>query len=405
MNQQRRDLGDVGDVAYGLARTGGADSASLAGELIVVPAQMAYLHIPATELRNFVDGMFPGLAKNKIADSAYGFGHRYRAGHDLLLDVPATYSGHGAYESFRHAGHIIFTDFPTKAGIPIPGFSHSGFGHLLEQAGISNGWLQISFFDSGVGILAIAEGSSTLAQAMQGALSMDFGTACQTFGMGSVEIGYGMATQNPLLLLGGLQDISAGLISTWKTISVYVDPLDFLGAAGTSALLGFGVSHGLVGESLSDATLDAARSGTIGALHSVSSAFGFGALAGFVVCRLASALAKQHNVSAQDRLTVDESSYQLLVKELSAGNVQVREILNRTAPKWIKSDPQPFSGLNVFTLPDSAKHLSTSTSTLDCRSRVLRSSSKDIQTGCLTLVADPHELLSIYRNAFSDKRS
>lgn len=318
MNLRRKEFGDAGDLAFGLAQSASPDTASLAGNLLVIPGQMAYVHIPATELRNFVDGLVPSLAKNQIADCATGYGHRYMAGHDLLLNVPATFGSHGANAGIKHAGHILLTDFPTKAGIPVPGFSHSGLGHLLEQAGIARGWLQISLFDAGVGVFACADGATNLIHALQGSLLMDFGTACQTFGIGGVEIGFAMASQNPLLLAGGVQNVLAGLVSAWQTVSVYVDPLEFLGAGGMSALLGFAVANGLVGENLSDATFTAVRSGTIGALFTVSSAFGFGALAGFVACQLGRALAQAHNRAASERLTVDRHSYDLLVKELVA---------------------------------------------------------------------------------------
>jgi len=330
-----------------------------------------------------------------------GFGHRYRAGHDLLLDVPATFGSHGPFEGLKHAGHVILTDFPTKAGIPIPGFSHSGLGHLLEQAGISNGWLQVSLFDTGVGVFAFADGASALAHAIEGALSMSFGTACQTFGMGTVELGFAIATQNPLLLAGGLQNVLAGLVSTWNTFSVYIDPLDLLGGAGTSALLGFAIAHGLAGESLGRASLDALRSGAMGGLYSVSSAFGFGALAGFVVCRLASALAKKHNALSQGRLTVDEHSYQLLVKELCAGNVEVEALLNRAEPKWIGAQSENFSSLKQTTFSANAKALQSSVNTLDSRPRILCDDRKEILAVTLTLPDDPSWLSSVYKSAIS----
>ena len=224
MSLRRKEFGDAGDVVFGLAQTANPDTASLASDLLVVRGQMAYMHIPASELRNFVDGLAPSLAKNEIADCASGYGHRYKAGHDLLLDVPATFNRDGVSAGLKHAGHIILTDFPTKAGIPIPGFGHSGLGQLVEQAGIAKGWLQISLFDTGVGVFVFADGATNLMQALQGSLMMDFGTACQTFGMGSVEIGFAVATQNPLLVAGGVQNVFAGLVSTWQTISVYVVP-------------------------------------------------------------------------------------------------------------------------------------------------------------------------------------
>lgn len=381
---------------------------------------MVYMQIPARDLRNVVDGIFPSVARNPIADCARGFGHRYRAGHDLLLDVPATMGQHGIADGLRQAAHIVLTDFPTKAGIPIPGFSQSGLGQLIERAGIHSGWLQLSFFDSGVGILALADGASSLAQALHGALPMDFGTACQTFGVGSVELGLAMSTQNPLLLAGGLQDLLAGVVSTWQTFSVYVDPLELLGASGFSALLGFGIAHGLVGEDLKDATLDAIRSGAMGALYKVSAAFGYGALAGLLVCRLACALARKHNREEQALLSVDEHSCQLLIRELCSGNTDVLELLKRTETgETVKQAPGlETSGLILRDdFPDRLGLCQESAPILDdefpdrlgeCmkRARFLREDSSDrlgaCSKGAAVLRDDPPGLLEFYQFCVAD---
>jgi hypothetical protein len=399
VNLRRKEYGDAGDVAFGLTQTANPDTASLASDLLVVPGQMAYMHIPATELRNFVDGLAPSLAKNQIADCASGYGHRYMAGHDLLLDVPATFSSHGASAGVKHAGHIILTDFPTKAGIPIPGFSHSGLGQLLEQAGIAKGWLQISLFDTGVGVFAFADGATNLIEALQGSLILDFGTACQTFGMGGVEIGFAVATQNPMLLAGGVQNVLAGLVSTWQTITVYVDPLDFLGAGATSALLGFAVAHGLAGESPTDAALTAVRSGAIGALFTVSSAFGFGALAGFVACQLGRTLALSHNRAASERLTVDRHSYELLIKELVAGNPLVGELIERAKPKWGVPEKHALLNTNAPAVETFFDILSSDTMTLKTDIRVLSDAPRELSSMGLRLENDPDELFAIYRHA------
>ena len=267
-------------------------------------------------MRSFVDGLFPQLAKNPIADRTSGFDHRYFAGHDLLLDVPRTLEAHGLLEGLRHAGHVVLTDFPTRAGIPIPGFSHTGLGELLESAGIARGWLQLSLFENSLGILAIADGSSTLAAALAGKLEMDFAIACQTFGTGSVEVGLAVATVDPLLLAGGLQDILAGLVATWNSMNMQVDPLEFFGAGFMSALVGFGLGYGLGGERLSDSLLLASRSGLVAVLFKVSMAFGFGALAAMAAIRIGRVLAGQQNIEAADRMAVGAQSYGLLVEAL-----------------------------------------------------------------------------------------
>ncbi len=407
MNQRRKDLGDVlGDASYGIAQTDSGHAASLATELLVSPGQMVYMHIPASELRNFADSLLPGLAKNPIADCASGMGHRYRAGHDLLLDVPSTFANHGPGEALKHFGHIIATDFPTKAGIPIPGFSHSGLGHALEQWGIPKAWISLNISDAGFGFLAIADGHTTLLAAIQGQLSMDFGTALQTFGAGALELKLAMiATTNPVLMTAaGMQNILAGLVATWNTFSVYVDPMDLFGAAGMSALLGFGMAHGLVGENVSDATSDAIRSGTIGALYSVSTAFGYGALAGFVVCRLARALAKHHNTQSQDRLSVDSQAYRLLVETLCSGSTEFKGVLAATAPRWLPAKEHALSD-TPRTLPSAAKSLSANVRTLNADVVTFSAQAHTLSSRAITLPDEPKDLSEIYRSALSSLAS
>lgn len=299
---------------------------------IIVPAQVAYAHIPASELRAFTDGVFSGFAVNPLADSARGFGHRYVAGHDLFLDVPKTLASHGPSEAYRHAGHVILTDFPTKAGIPIPFFSQSGLGHFLEQAGIDRGWLQISAFDTGIGILAVAEGTSDLIQALQGNLSMNWGVFFDTFGEGAIEVGFGLSTQNPVLLFAGIENLLTGIAATWNKLTIYVDPLDFFGASLFSGIVGFIIAYGLIKEDLSSAAMDAVRSGIIGGMYAVSSAFGFGTLLGFAAYRLGAELAKQHNAELNACLTISPENYQLLVDELCRGNIAVTKILYDAIP-------------------------------------------------------------------------
>ena len=407
MNLRRKDLGDVlGDASYGIVQADSGHGASLATELLVSPGQMVYMHIPASDLRNFADSLLPGLAKNPIADCASGMGHRYRAGHDLLLDVPSTLVNHGPGEALRQFGHIIATDFPTKAGIPLPGFSHSGLGHVLEQWGIPKAWMSLNISDAGFGFLAIADGHTTLMAALQGQLSMDFGTALQTFGAGALELELAMiATTNPVLMTAaGVQNILAGLVATWNTFSVYVDPLDLFGAAGMSALLGFGMARGLVGENVSYATRDAIRSGTIGALYSVSTAFGYGALAGFVVCRLACALAKHHNTQSQKRLSVDAQAYRLLVETLCSGNPEIKELLTATAPRLIPSSVQPLLAKSR-PLPTAVKPLPTDVRTLDDRAIILPTQEHVLFDRSVTLPAAPGGLSDIYRSALSSMAS
>lgn len=372
---------------------------SLDATVTIVPGQLAYTHIPAQELRDFVDGLFPGLAKNPIADSVSGYGHRYVAGHDGLIDVPRTIFEHGPWEGLRQAGHIIATDWPTKAGIPIPGFSQQGLGQFLEQAGIHRGWMQVNICDTGIGVIAIAEGSNDLALALQGVLAMDHAAFFDTFVEGSIEVGFALLWKNPFLFAGGIENILAGIAASWNTLSVYVNPLDFFGAAGTSALIGFGLAHGLAGENLSDAGKDAIRSGSIGALYTLSPAFGFGALAGFAAYRLGGGLAKRHNEAMNTCLSIDEQAYRLLVEEICKGNLPVRELLDRAAPRqWLRDDA-PTLSIQRNVLEDKFLTLSDNCLMLETQASSLEENAATLATKVTTLPDDPTILADWYRTA------
>ena len=97
------------------------------------------------------------LQVDKNADYLGGFNHRWRGGHDLLADVGRTLRGKGPVAAAHQAGHIVLADFPTKAGIPIPGFSQSALGSFLANTlHIPRGYLSVNLLETGIGILAVA---------------------------------------------------------------------------------------------------------------------------------------------------------------------------------------------------------------------------------------------------------
>lgn len=370
---------------------------------VIVPAHVAYMHIPTNELRSFADGMFPSLAKNSVADVAQGFGHRYVAGHDLLLDVPRTFAQQGLSEGTKHAGHIVLTDFITKAGIPIPGFSQSGMGQFLEQAGIHRGWLQVNLCDAGLGIIAISEGSSDFIQALNGTLEMSGATFFDTFAEGGVEIYWAITTQNPILLAGGIENIAAGALATYNSVSMHIDPLVFFGSAGTSALIGFALAYGLAGKSVSEATIDAAKSGAIGAFFAISPAFGFGALAGFAAFSLGGKLGKIHNESMSDLLRIDNHTLQLLVDEMCIGNVDLADFLERADTCATLNDDSPIFSTEYFVLNDEVMALPASGLQLDSDSVLLPESNQQLDSNARTLPDDNPILVDWYRTVLSSR--
>lgn len=398
-----------------------SQSAMMEGTAIIVPGQMAYLELPADVIRSAVEKnvekIFPNLAHCSDADIipgssvAGGFGHRWEYGHDLLVDVPRTMLEGGPISALRQAGHILLTDLPTKQGIPIPGLSGQGIGHWLENTvGIREGYLSFHMADAGLGILVISEGSSDLIQAINGSLVMNGATFFDTFGEGGFEISlaiaaknaWGLAAFNPaFVIVGGMENIVAGVISAYQTVSVYVDPLDFFGSAGTSALIGFGLAHGLAGESLSEASIDGIRSGAVGAFFSLSPAFGYGALAGFISFRLGRKLAQNHNSSMRALMTVDENAYQQLLEELCNGNIHLKEFLDSAEPHITLVDAATTLSTKSTLLNSSVLTLSDQFQQLDSNVQILSESTLQFKSNAKTLRDDSPILSDWYRTAFS----
>lgn len=306
-----------------------------------------YGTIPATSLRQYVDGVFSALATCPRADIApFGAYHRYRIGHDLLLDVPQTFRDIGIRDGFHHAGHIVLTDFPTKAGIPIPGFSQGALGQLLVDWGIPKGWLSVNIADGTIGFFAVSEGSADLISALDGGLHMSHAVFFDTFVEGGIEICLGAAVENPILVLGGLENIAAGCASTWHSIVIDLSPLDFfghaLGSAVIGALLGFLLADPRDQANRTRTTLiNAVRGTAVGGLFSITTAFGFGALLGLAFTNLGKTLAKQHNRENQLLLSVDQTQYERLLHALACGNPDFIRLWSRCVPSLRLLDSHP----------------------------------------------------------------
>ena len=268
-------------------------------------ARAVYLNIPAHTIRNFCDSTFPGLAKDTAADSATGAFHRWKEGHDLLVDVlPDIFRNPAA--KLHQAGHILLTDFPTKAGIPIPGFSASGLGQALVDLGIPKGYMCLNIMNAAVGILAVTDGAHDLIAAFSGDLTMNCWTAFNTFGTGTLEIAAGVWTQNPLLILGGAQNMLAGVVSSIRTFSYEVDPAAFFGSSLGSFVVGCGISLLLHRKEPLETQLQSAlnaggRAALIGALSSVSSGFSVAAAAGLGLFSLGALAGKRSNAAPVTR--------------------------------------------------------------------------------------------------------
>ena len=271
-----------------------------------------YGSIKAETLRNFVDNLFPSLAKNLNADYISGAYHRYKGGHDLLIDVPKTFIEKGFTDALKHAGHIILTDFPTKAGIPIPGFSHIGLGKILEDFGISKGWLNINIMDGGIGFLAIDESHTDILNALSGTMHMNAFNFFDTYVEGGVELLLAINFQNPFLLLGAIENITSGIIATIKTYSIYVNPLDFFGAGIISAIIGGTLSYLISnGEKRYINILKSSmKSASIGTMFKIFTPFGFGLIGGYILYEVGKYMANNTNYKINEALYISHKNFE-----------------------------------------------------------------------------------------------
>ncbi|MBR2873383.1 MAG: hypothetical protein IKB99_07790 [Lentisphaeria bacterium] len=301
-----------------------------------------YRVVPAATLRNTVDTLFPTLAKNSTADCVAGALHRYRGGHDLILDVGKTMTEQGLGKGLKHAGHILLTDFPTKAGIPIPLLSQKGFGGVLQSWGVSPKWLNINLGDTLIGGLTLVEGSSDLSAALAGQMPMDFSTFCDTFGEGALEIGAGVYSHNPLLLAAGAENLTAGLVAAWKHFSWYVPPELFLGSTLLSGAAGFIVSKFVLKQETHAAFLNSCRSALTGGLFTVSAAFGWGLIGTMIWTEVIRRIAEKHTKSLDDFYRVADEQLESLksaYSKLSPGFEKMYE-QSRSRKAAIKNPPR-----------------------------------------------------------------
>ena len=251
---------------------------------IVSSGNFAYLKIPAAELRGFFDSSFPALAKNHLADCASGYLHRFTAGHDIVIDIPKTLINHGPLEASKQLGHILITDFPTKQGIPIPGFSESGLGQwLTEVVGIPKPYLCINAMDVAVGVFACTEGTLDIINICANNVRMSPEVFLDTFVEGSVELAGGCAIKNPLLVAAGFENLAAGVYSSCYTITHpiwYTTFWDVAGgglAGGMTSLL---ISKFILKKDNATCLANVTKSVSISSLFAVSTGFGIAGIIG-----------------------------------------------------------------------------------------------------------------------------
>ena len=360
----------------------------MAVDVASVAGVCSYYSIPASDIRHFCDGLFPILAKCRQADFMSGHMHRWRGGHDLVIDVARTVRNDGFAPAGRQAGHILLTDFPTKAGIPIPGFSESGLGRHLVEMGIPKGWLCVNAVDAGVGILAVAEGFGDLRDAIAGQLQMDsVWTAFDTFGEGTLELAFAFGTQNPFLLASAAENILAGIVAIGNSVRAvanpfwYVDPVRFFGASLFSAMCGYAIGRYATGQSMDEAFVSAMKSGAVSAFFMISPAAAYGIMAAFAAGQFVKGAAARDSADVRRALRWDFASVGAFLSSAEA--------VSRGFAEWYQKQlegmDRPFLDGEVSSFDGDVQPTEYAADCLDGKSSVLDSSMESMigGVGCL----------------------
>ncbi len=133
-------------------------------------------------------------------------------GHHFVYDFPVG-------DPARSLDFLVheFSDLFTKNGLPIlPGELLENAPEWLRQLTIARepckSWNFINGFDLLAGTVAVFTACRDLRAAMMGQLSVDtLGDFAKTFGVGLFELAVSMSTANPLLLLGAILELTAGV--------------------------------------------------------------------------------------------------------------------------------------------------------------------------------------------------
>lgn len=285
-------------------------------EIFVLPGKAAYMQIPQESLVAFFNKTFSTCVKDPlVADIAQGKWHRWKAGHDLLIDVPKRFFNDGMQGGLKHIGHLL-TDVATHDGLPFPLLSKSGLGDfLVNKCGIKIEKLcftlndAVNIADKGVSILCVGEGGMDIFNAFSGNMEMNFTTFCDTFGEGAFQLAFGIPTGNGLMIAAGVENIFAGLVSAWKTYTIQIDLLPFFGATLASTLIGFLTAKYICKNDMPDVIQKSVKSGMITALFHVSASFGYGAAVCCAYIEYIKYLAQRDSKQVAEVMRVDKDYY------------------------------------------------------------------------------------------------
>lgn len=296
------------------------DIDSIPVKAAVCGADYAYRQIPADSLRHFFDNMFSCLSKNSIADSVKGRMHRWTAGHDLFLDVPKTIADKGLIKGMKQGGHILLTDFPTKDGIPIPGLSKSGLGKFLtETLDVPKEYLCLNAMDTIIGVVTMSEGALDIINVVSNQLRMTPELFLDTFVEGGAEMFAGVCCKNPLLIVAGTENVGAGMVATFNTMTHplwYVSPVDILSGSLSGAVISLLVSKFILKRDTPESVKSVLQSASVGGLFALSPCFGIGGLVALLCFGVGKAMAKRDEWDARGRFVVSEEDLALIEADI-----------------------------------------------------------------------------------------
>ena len=283
-------------------------------------SHLAATYVSAKELRAIIDGLFPVYAKNPTADFLSGGPiHRWKGGHGIT-DVFSTTYHQGAAAGFDHAAHVVLTDFPTVAGVPLPFLSQHEFGGYPN---LDWHWLNVNLWETSAGIFGIFDSSHDLIAALHGDMVMNLHALFVSSSKIAVEGVCAFWSHNPLLLFAAGEEALAVGVATWKTYAVYVSVGRILGSAIPAIALGFSLTCLLMRnrshrERFTTSCANGLRSGIVSTCFAVSPIFGAGAACWAFAIAWGGFFANKHNKLLCENIATTEATYRLFFQDCLA---------------------------------------------------------------------------------------
>lgn len=213
----------------------------------IVPLTVLKRVMPWKDIEHFTNDILPKTSTGVWMDSlgVDQFYHRWR-GHHLIAD------GWKALASSDHSlpafGYELAKDAVTFHGLPL--LPDSAVSFLSRTLNVSvhdiMPWVLKNPFDLTIGILAAGEAGYDVFLAFTGQMEWGVRTAFFTFGTGTAEIAIGVGTKNPLLVMAGIGEYTAGVKCAWDYYSqpfMFATPLsELLAGMGVGAAAGLSCS-------------------------------------------------------------------------------------------------------------------------------------------------------------------